>query len=94
MNEVRGQYRREHRHDLRTGEEEPAAPSTDQAGSLALERAIAQLPDRARSVFVLVGIYGYPHEESAAMLDIAVGTSKAHYHHARHQLRALLGASS
>lgn len=70
-----------------------ARPTRIDAG-MDLERAITTLPDRARAVFVLVGVYGYPHEESAAMLDMAIGTSKAHYHHARHQLRALLGEKS
>jgi hypothetical protein len=34
-------------------------------------------------VLVLAGIYGYSHEECAAMLGIAVGTCKAQLHRAR-----------
>lgn len=95
VNEVRGQFRKESRHELnRVDAEEFVTTAVDQPASLDLERAIAALPERARSVFVLVGIYGYPHDQTAAMLDIAIGTSKAHYHHARRQLRALLGDST
>jgi DNA-directed RNA polymerase specialized sigma24 family protein len=39
---------------------------------------------------VLVGVYGYPHEEAAQMLGMAVGTSKAHFHQARRRLIARL----
>ena len=56
-----------------------------------LERAIAQLPDRARQEFVLAGVYGYTHEQVAATLDVAVGTCKAHLHRARQLLAAQLG---
>jgi len=94
VNEVRGQFRKEGRHELNRAvvdDDELLATPSDHPGTLDLEKAIAGLPERARAVFVLVGIYGYRHEETAAMLDIAIGTSKAHYHHARRQLREQLG---
>ncbi|MGE0622552.1 MAG: RNA polymerase sigma factor [Pseudomonadales bacterium] len=94
VNEVNAQYRRESRHALDTDLDLAVAPASDTGGILDLERAVASLPDRARAVFVLVGVYGYPHEEAAALLDMAVGTSKAHYHHARQALKALLGDSA
>ncbi len=56
-----------------------------------LERAIALLPPRARQVFVLHAVYGYQHDETADLLDIAIGTSKAHYHRARQLLQNALG---
>lgn len=93
VNEVRGHYRREARHDVPVDEQELPAPATEEGHSIDLERAISALPERARAVFVLVGVYGYPHEETASMLDMAVGTSKAHYHHARRALRTELGDS-
>jgi RNA polymerase sigma-70 factor (ECF subfamily) len=58
---------------------------------LDLERAIAALPMGARHVLVLVGIYGFSHEETAGMLGIAAGTSKAQLHRARSLLSAALG---
>lgn len=56
-----------------------------------IERAIGALPPGARHVLVLVGIYGYTHEEVAEWLGIAVGTSKAHLHRARELLTTRLG---
>ena len=41
------------------------------------------LPDGARDVLVLSGIYGYSHVETAEMLGIAEGTCKAQLHRAR-----------
>ena len=58
-----------------------------------LERAIASLPERARLVFVLHDVEGYKHREIAEMTGTAVGTCKAHLHHARRALRATLGES-
>ena len=58
---------------------------------LDLERVIATLPERARAVLVLHDIEGYKHEEIAAELGMAVGTSKAQLHRARQLLRARLG---
>jgi RNA polymerase sigma-70 factor (ECF subfamily) len=58
---------------------------------LDLERAIATLPERARAVLVLYDIEGWKHEEIAAELGMAVGSSKAQLHRARGLLRARLG---
>jgi len=55
-----------------------------------LERALATLPPGARAVFVLHDVEGYKHEEIAALLDMAVGTSKAQLHRARRLLREAL----
>jgi RNA polymerase sigma-70 factor (ECF subfamily) len=76
---------------------EPAAGLPDRAdpGSgappLDLERAIAGLPDGARHVLVLVGIYGFSHAEAAHALGLAEGTCKAQLHRARGLLSAALG---
>ena len=51
-----------------------------------LAEAIDRLPERARHVFVLLAVYGYSHDEAAAMLGIAAGTSKAQLHRARRLL--------
>ncbi len=59
--------------------------------ALDLEAAIGALPDGARHVLVLVGLYGFSHEEAARELGIAVGTSKAQLHRARQLLSARLG---
>ena len=56
-----------------------------------LERAIATLPPRARAVLVLFDVEGLTHEEIAAQLDMAVGSSKAQLHRARGLVRVRLG---
>lgn len=52
-----------------------------------LEDAIAALPEGARDVLTLCGIYGYQHGEAATMLGIAEGTCKAQLHRARALLK-------
>jgi RNA polymerase sigma-70 factor (ECF subfamily) len=52
-----------------------------------LEQAIAQLPERARTVLVLFDIEGYSHAEIAEIADMAVGSSKAQLHRARKLIR-------
>lgn len=66
------------------------APQAQVDAGLDLERAIASLPTQARTVFVLFEIEGLGHDEIAACMDIAVGTSKAQLHRARELLRRAL----
>ncbi len=66
-----------------------ADPESD-GPPLDLEKAIAALPDGARHVLVLVGIYGHSHADAAASLGIAEGTCKAQLHRARQLLTASL----
>jgi len=58
--------------------------------SIDLERAIAELPDGAREVFVLYDVEGYGHGEIASLTGIAEGTSKAQLFRARRLLREKL----
>jgi len=75
---------------------EPAGGLPEQADAsvgnppLDVERAIAALPEAARHVLVLVGLYGFSHAEAAANLKIAEGTSKAQLHRARQLLSQAL----
>ena len=55
-----------------------------------LNKAIARLPPGYRAVFVLHDVMGHEHEEIAALLGCAVGTSKSQLHKARMKLRRLL----
>ncbi len=57
---------------------------------IALKKAIGELPNGYRSVFILHDIEGYEHEEVARMMGISVGTSKSQLHKARLKLRGLL----
>jgi len=73
----------------KAGLPEVADPGSD--APLDLERAIAALPERARHVLVLVGLYGFSHAEAAQTLGIAEGTCKAQLHRARGLLAQALG---
>jgi RNA polymerase sigma-70 factor (ECF subfamily) len=86
------------RRGLRASREvgEPAAGLPDQPDygtvpPIDIERAVAALPEGARDVLVLVGIYGYSHAEAASALGVAEGTCKAQLHRARGLLSAALG---
>lgn len=57
-----------------------------------LRRAIDELAEGYRSVFVLHDVEGYTHEEIGRMLDVTPGTSKAQLHRARARLREALSA--
>ena len=55
-----------------------------------LERAIAGLPNGARTVFVLHDVEGYQHGEIAKMTGTAEGTCRAQLHRARKLLMEAL----
>lgn len=57
---------------------------------LALNKAIAQLPNGYRTVFILHDVEGYEHEEIGRILKVSIGTSKSQLHKARMKLRILL----
>jgi len=59
-----------------------------------LERAVANLPPRARAVLVLHDVEGWKHEEISHELGMAVGSSKAQLHRARGLLKRALGEQS
>jgi RNA polymerase sigma-70 factor (ECF subfamily) len=54
------------------------------------EEALKRLPDRAKQVFLLYDVEGYPHEEIARVMGISTGTSKSQLHRARLMLREYL----
>lgn len=57
---------------------------------IAIDNAIAQLPDGYKNVFVLHDVEGFEHEEVARILGCSVGTSKSQLHKARLKLQKLL----
>ena len=67
-----------------------AARGTKPGMGLDLDQAIQQLPERAKRVFVLFDVEGYPHAEIAEMMGIDPGTSKSQLHRARMMLREYL----
>ncbi len=90
VNAVLGRIRKSKReHDrIKIAFEQSSSPvSVADNGELRdLSEAVDRLPQGARHVFVLHAVYGYTHEETGAMLDIASGTSKAQLHRARRLL--------
>jgi RNA polymerase sigma-70 factor (ECF subfamily) len=68
----------------------PAAPQSPPGSALDLERAIAELPEQARRVFVLHDVEGWGHSEIARATGLAIGTCKSHLHRARALLREVL----
>lgn len=61
-----------------------------QGADIDLERAIAQLPARARDVLVLYCIEGLSHQEISEALNIETGTSKSQLNRARQILKEAL----
>ena len=55
-----------------------------------LSRAIDDLPDGYRAVFVMHDVEGYTHQEIAESLGVHQGTSKAQLFRARARLREAL----
>lgn len=65
------------------GERVPAPKRRDPGLRLDLERAIASLPEGARTVLVLRDVEGYSYEEITRITGLAMGTVKAQIHRAR-----------
>jgi RNA polymerase sigma-70 factor (ECF subfamily) len=90
VNAVLGRIRKSKREQDRiqlAAEQAPSPVTAADTGDLRdLSEAIDRLPEGARHVFVLQAVYGYSHEETGNMLDIAPGTSKAQLHRARRLL--------
>ena len=57
---------------------------------IALARAIQELPDGYRTIFLLHEVEGYEHQEIAEFLDCSVGNSKSQLHKAKLRIRELL----
>lgn len=57
---------------------------------IALRRAMRELPEGCRQIFVLHEVQGYQHHEIAKLLDCSVGNSKSQLHKAKMKMRDLL----
>jgi RNA polymerase sigma-70 factor (ECF subfamily) len=57
---------------------------------VALSRALAELPEGYRKIFLLHEVNGYEHREIAKFLGCSVGNSKSQLHKARQRIRELL----
>jgi RNA polymerase sigma-70 factor (ECF subfamily) len=55
-----------------------------------LEKAILSLPSGYRTVFLLIEVEGYTHQDVADLLGVSVGTSKSQLFYAKKRLRELI----
>jgi len=94
MGSRRSRHREESRLRLVTDDQDLEIPAETLEArpddGIDLERAIANLPARARMVFVLHDVEGFGHQEIADTTGLAVGTSKSQLHRARRLLRGAL----
>jgi RNA polymerase sigma-70 factor, ECF subfamily len=70
----------------------PAAPVSDHPLRLALEKSVARLDPKHRTVFLLFEVEGFSHGEISRILGIPEGTSKTFLFDARRKLQKWLGA--
>jgi RNA polymerase sigma-70 factor (ECF subfamily) len=91
LQDRRSAMRRRERERL-DSERKPTSASPHRAvdAGVDLERAIAELPERARMVLVLHDVEGYRHKEIAELMNTSAGTCKAQLHRARKMLREAL----
>ena len=85
---------------LTTSDEENSAPSNEFGEAdlrltglfdrVNLQKAINQLPESCKALFILHDVKGYQHNEIANMLGCPIGTSKSQVHRARKRLRKVL----
>lgn len=68
-----------------------AAPASEPGMRIDLERAIAALPPRMRTAFVLRDVEGYSYDEIALLTDTAPGTIRAQVSRARTLLSREIG---
>lgn len=67
-----------------------SAPSADRSSTLDFVRAMGQLNAEHRQVLLLVGLEGLSYRETAAELNVPIGTVMSRLARAREQLRGLL----
>lgn len=85
--------RREHRRSEVLSREAPATATFgvhDPHAAIDIERAVSNLPDPLRLVFVLKQWEGYSHDEIARLLDISAGASRVRHSRALDALRSSL----
>ena len=72
----------------------PAAEAESMEQRALLRKAIRKLPDRLRSVVVLVCLLGMKQRDAAETLDVPIGTIKSRTHEAIRTLRKEFASSS
>jgi RNA polymerase sigma-70 factor, ECF subfamily len=90
IDELRSRARRGEVSTVDEFSELAAAPAGGGDDVLAIQRAMAKLPEEQRSAIMLVLVEGFPYKEAAAVLDIPVGTLTSRLARGREALKTLL----
>jgi RNA polymerase sigma-70 factor (ECF subfamily) len=80
----------EHRRPLRRWAPGPEQLALDREAHQLIEKAIGQLPEMYRDVYVLADVEGLPNADIADMLGLSVAAVKSRLHRARLLMRTLL----
>ncbi|MDP2315406.1 MAG: sigma-70 family RNA polymerase sigma factor [Pseudomonadota bacterium] len=89
-NAVRDGNRRSVRRPEVLGEDHEQSAWEAPSDRIALERALADLPENLRDAFLLGTVHGFDHNEIAAALEITPDNARARVSRARARLRELL----
>lgn len=91
VNNVRNRRRNERKKQyIEIDEQHPSNKDYNPVMKAALERAIADLSDGYRDVFLLHDADGFTHQEISKILNISEGTSKSQLFKARNTLKKML----
>lgn len=71
----------------------PAPAGALSLNTVALDRALAALPDPLREAFILCHVWRYTCREAGAILEVPAGTVKSRLFEARSRLREILAAA-
>lgn len=95
LSQRRGAQRAAARDEAWRGEQElEAAAGVDAEDRLALEKALATLPEDQRACVTLCLGQGWSHPEAAEALGLPLGTVKSHVTRGRERLLSVLGGAS
>ena len=73
---------------------DPAARGVDNVTSHEISAALQALPEEQRHVVLLVGMEGMSYKETAAILDIPIGTVMSRLARGRDRLKDLIGSET
>jgi RNA polymerase sigma-70 factor (ECF subfamily) len=90
VNALRDGARRDARRPEVLGEDHDVVIREAPSDRIALERALAGLPEALRDAFLLGTVFGFDHNEIAAALEITPDNARARLSRARARLRELL----
>lgn len=97
VNVVLERLRSDKRRPLATIDEVSLIPTRHEAGAssdarMDIETALSRLPHGSRQIYLLYDVYGYSHDEIAAMLGISAATARVQLWRARRAMLKVLGS--